>query len=76
MGSPREEDRRRGYLVGKDRQDNVVQFPLLTISIGVVLSSAQKFSHVAEIAEAGAELKAYAKSVNKSLYVKERRDAN
>jgi len=70
-----EEDRRVGYLVGKDRQGSVVQFPLLTISIGVVLSSERKFSHVAEIAEVGADLKAYAKSVNKSLYVKERRDA-
>ncbi|MBI4355662.1 MAG: response regulator [Candidatus Omnitrophica bacterium] len=67
------EDRQAGFLVGKDRQGNIVHVPLLTISIGVVTNSDRRRAHVAEIAEVGAELKAYAKRVNKSLYVKERR---
>ncbi len=67
------EDRSRGHIVAKDRQGAVKQFGFVTISIGVVLSAQQPFQHVAELAERGAELKAYAKQYDRSLYVKERR---
>ncbi|MGE4356954.1 MAG: response regulator [Candidatus Omnitrophota bacterium] len=68
-----EEDRLKGYIMGKDRKGNPLQTPLMTISIAVVTNEKRKLSHVAEIAQIGAELKEYAKSLEGSNYVKERR---
>jgi diguanylate cyclase (GGDEF)-like protein len=68
-----EEDRKRGYIDGKDRKGNPVQTSLLSISIGVVTNEKRKISHMAEVAQIGAELKEYAKSLEGSNYVKERR---
>lgn len=68
-----EEDRQRGYILGKDRKGNPIQTPLLSLSIGVVTNEKRKISHVAEVAQIGAELKEYAKSLEGSNYVKERR---
>ncbi|MCM8766112.1 MAG: response regulator [Candidatus Omnitrophica bacterium] len=67
------EDRLRGYILGKDRKGNPLHTPLMTISIAVVTNEKRKLSHVAEIAQIGAELKEYAKSLEGSNYVKERR---
>ncbi len=68
-----EEDRKRGYIDGKDRKGIPVQTSLLSISIGVVTNEKRKISHMAEVAQIGAELKEYAKSLEGSNYVKERR---
>ncbi len=68
-----EEDRKRGYIVGKDRQGNEIRIGLLSISIGIVSCSFPKISHVAQISEIGAELKKYAKSIEKSVYVRDQR---
>ncbi|MCX5656746.1 MAG: response regulator [Candidatus Omnitrophica bacterium] len=68
-----EEDRKRGYIDGKDRKGNPVQTSLLSISIGVVTNEKRKISHMAEVAQIGAELKEYAKSLEGSNCVKERR---
>lgn len=70
-----EADRQRGSIRAKDRQGQARDYAFLTISIGVVLSQSQQLSHVAEIAERGAELKSYAKTFDRSIYVKERRGA-
>jgi PleD family two-component response regulator len=68
-----EEDRNLGYILGKDRKGNPLQTSLLTISIGVVTNELRKISHMAEVAQIGAELKEYAKTIEGSVYVKERR---
>ncbi|MCM8778582.1 MAG: response regulator [Candidatus Omnitrophica bacterium] len=68
-----EEDRLKGYISGKDRKGNPLLTPLMSISIAVVTNEKRKISHVAEIAQIGAELKEYAKSLEGSNYVKERR---
>ncbi|MFC1594444.1 response regulator [Candidatus Omnitrophota bacterium] len=68
-----EEDRAKGFIVGKDRQGTVQEIPLLSISIGVVTNESRVIAHVAEIGEIGAELKEYAKSLEKSSYVKDKR---
>ena len=68
-----EEDRKRGYLMGLDRQGKRVKIPLITVSIGIVANENRKISHVAEVGEIGAELKHYAKSLKGSKFVKERR---
>jgi len=67
-------DREKGIIKGKDRRGNIVEVPLMTISIGVVTNEKRKISHVAEIGEIGAELKEYAKQEEKNSYVIDRRE--
>ncbi len=68
-----DEDFERGYIEGKDRQGNEQRFGLLGISIGIVTTKTQSITHVAQIGEIGAELKKYAKSFEKSVYVFDQR---
>ena len=69
-----EEDKLKGYILGKDRQGNEIKIGLLSISIGVVVSDANhKISHMAQVSEIGAELKKYAKSLGKSNFVRNQR---
>ena len=71
-----EKDRKNGYIVGKDRQGQEQRIPLLSVSIGIVTNQYRQITHVAQIGEIGAELKAYAKSLERSNYVKDRRAEN
>ncbi len=68
-----ETDRNNGYILGHDRQGQPQKFPLMSISIGVVSNEFRKIEHVAQIGEIGAELKSYAKAIEKSNYVKDKR---
>ncbi|HYH78342.1 MAG TPA: diguanylate cyclase [Longimicrobium sp.] len=68
-----EEDRERGYFVGKDRRGEVYQVPLMTLSIGVVTNEHRTFVHTAQISELATEMKAYAKTFTGSIYVVDRR---
>ncbi|MDO8661629.1 MAG: response regulator [Candidatus Omnitrophota bacterium] len=68
-----EKDRKNGYILGKDRQGLEQKIPLISISIGIVTNEFRKITHVGQIGEIGAELKAYAKSLERSNYVKDRR---
>ena len=67
------EDHRQGYIVAKDRQGHEQKFGLLAISIGVVSNVNQPITHVAQISEIGAELKKYAKSFEKCIFVRDKR---
>jgi diguanylate cyclase (GGDEF)-like protein len=69
-------DIEKGYIMGKDRQGKTKKIALLSISIGIVSNKEKKINHVAEIGEIGAELKKYAKSLEGSAYVTERRKIN
>lgn len=68
-----EADRAAGYIIGKDRQGNETRAGLMSISIGIVSSVAQKITHVAQVGEIGAELKKFAKGIEKSNYVRDQR---
>lgn len=68
-----ETDRKQGYILGHDRQGNAQKISLLTISIGIVTNETRTIDHVAQVGEIGAELKSYAKQVQKSNYVKDKR---
>jgi len=70
-----ETDRKAGFIIAKDRQGIERKNPLLSMSIGVVTNEKRKISHVAEIGEVGAELKRQAKSVERSNYIKDQRQA-
>ena len=70
-----QEDRKKGFIVGKDREGHNYKALLLSISIGVVTNQQIKITHVAQVAQLGAELKSYAKSLQKgSHYIKDKRD--
>ena len=69
-----ETDRKKGYIVAHDRQGKEQNVPLLSISIGVVSNETRKIEHVAQVGEIGAELKSYAKSMERSNYVKDKRN--
>lgn len=68
-----ETDRKKGYILGLDRQGKEQKIPLLSVSIGVVTNESRKIEHVAQIGEIGAELKSYAKRLQRSNYIKDKR---
>ncbi len=68
-----EEDKKNGYILGKDRQGKEQKIALLSVSIGVVTNVARQIQHVAEIGEIGAELKEYAKRLERSNFIKDKR---
>ena len=67
------EDRLRRYIVHVDRQGKEVRIPLLSISIALVTNEEHPLTHLGQVAKIGAELKAYAKQFDRSIYVQERR---
>lgn len=68
-----EEDIKRGYLEVANRKGIMEQFPITSISIGVVEVERGKFANVLEIGEAGANVKHLAKTIQGSTYVIDRR---
>jgi diguanylate cyclase (GGDEF)-like protein len=68
-----ETDRKNGFIFAHDRKGTEVRVPLLSISIGVVSNEYRKIDHVVQIGEIGAELKAFAKRLGKSNYIKDQR---
>lgn len=67
------EDANKGYIEVANRRGIMEQFPLTSISIGVVEVEKGKFNNVLEIAEAGAGVKHLAKTIQGSTYVIDRR---
>lgn len=68
-----EEDYSQGYLEVLNRKGIMEQFPLTSISIGVVEVSPDRFSNSLQIGEAGAQVKRLAKSILGSAYIIDRR---
>lgn len=68
-----DEDRDRGYFEAENRQGNLSQIPLMTLSIGCVTNVKRKFTHPAKVSELASEMKTYAKSLEGSLFVVDRR---
>lgn len=64
-----EETRGRGFYNGVNRKGEEEQFPLLSISIGVVPTDAPHIQHYVRITEVAAELKMKAKESRKSCCV-------
>ncbi len=69
----KEEDRARGYITIKNRQGVIANIPLITISIGVFTNYSKKALHTGEIIQTVTELKNYAKTFPKSIYMVDRR---
>lgn len=56
-----DEDRARGFIITKDRKGQTTQFPLLSVSIGVVTNQWRVISSLGEVSTIGAEMKHFAK---------------
>ena len=70
------EDVKRGYLEVPNRKCVLEQFPLTSISIGVVVANKGRFKNVLEIGEVGAQVKHLAKTTMGSAYSIDRRKQN
>ncbi len=68
-----EEDLEKGYIEVANRKGIIEQFPLTSLSIGVVVADAGRFHNILEIGEVGAQVKHAAKSVMGSSYAIDRR---
>ena len=68
-----EEDKGKGYIEVANRRNVIEQFPLTSISIGVVDVCDRKFHNILEIGEAGAQVKHLAKITPGSSYVIDKR---
>jgi diguanylate cyclase (GGDEF)-like protein len=68
------EDRTKGYILGETRQGKKIKFPIVSVSIAVVVSNKEKrhISHI-EIGEIAAEIKEHAKKIPGSVFMVNRR---
>ena len=71
-----DDDIERGYIEVANRKGIIEQFPLTSISIGVVEVEKGRFANVLEIGEAGASVKHLSKTIQGSTYVIDRRKHN
>lgn len=68
-----DEDSERGYMEVANRKGILEQFPLVSLSVGVVVIEKGRFKNILEIGEVGAQVKHVAKSTMGSTYVIDRR---
>ena len=66
-------DKERGYIEVANRRGIIEQFPITSISIGVVIVEKNRFKSTLEIGEVGAQVKHLAKTTQGSTYVINRR---
>ncbi|MGN1270752.1 MAG: diguanylate cyclase domain-containing protein [Clostridia bacterium] len=69
-------DIQRRYIEVQNRKGIMEQFPLTSISIGVVVADAKRFSNILEIGEVGAQVKHLSKTTMGSSYAIDRREEN
>ena len=67
------EDRERGFIISRDRNERVQQYAIMTISIAVVTNERRDITTPMQVAEVAAQLKKYAKSFPKSIFVVDQR---
>jgi len=67
-------DIERGYIEVCNIRGVIEEFPLTSISIGVVVADKKRFSNILEIGEVGAQVKHLAKTTMGSSYAIDRRD--
>ena len=67
------QDLRQGYIETRDRRGALNRFPIISLSIAIISSEHRRMEDYAQIGEAAAELKRYAKSIGGSVYVKDKR---
>lgn len=71
-----ETDLEKGYLEVANRKNIMEEFPLTSISVGVVIADKGRFHNILEIGEVGAQVKHVAKTIMGSSYAIDRRKKN
>jgi diguanylate cyclase (GGDEF)-like protein len=67
------QDLRQGFIETRDRRGTLNRFPIMSLSIAIVSNDQRPLENYAQIGEAAAELKRYAKTIGGSVYVKDKR---
>lgn len=67
------QDLRQGYIETRDRRGSLNRYPIMSLSIAIISTDQRPLENYAQIGEASAELKRYAKSITGSTYVKDKR---
>jgi diguanylate cyclase (GGDEF)-like protein len=67
------EDQERGFIRSTDRKGNLQEFPIMAISVAVVLNIGGRLKHFGEVSQIASALKKKAKENPKSCYVVDRR---
>jgi diguanylate cyclase (GGDEF)-like protein len=65
-----DEDMVKGYIEAESRQRQIIRFPIMTVSIGVVTNRHRQLQSFLKISELSAEMKEYAKSISKDQSVR------
>lgn len=68
-----QEDKQRGYMIGKDRQNNSYQAPLTSLSIAIVSCKQRKITSPVQVSDIAAEIKQCVKKKSGSNFMKDRR---
>lgn len=68
-----EEDRKACFICTTNRKGHTICFPIMTLSIAVVSNEKRVLNSHIQVGEIGAELKKKAKSIQGSVYLKDRR---
>jgi len=69
----KKEDVLRGYIITNNRKGKQEKFPIMTLSIAVIVNQKRMFKHLGEISHMIADLKKYTKSLPGSNFFVERR---
>jgi len=67
------QDVRRGYITTVDRLGNVIESPIISISIAIITNEYRKLENPVQVSEIAAEVKKKAKSIKGSVKVKDLR---
>jgi PleD family two-component response regulator len=70
------QDRTSGFILSKDRKGIQKKFPLMTLTLAVVINEEGSSIHYGEISSLGSEIKHYLKSLGGSHYLMDRRKNN
>jgi diguanylate cyclase (GGDEF)-like protein len=68
-----QDDRKQGFIVSLDRNNNLQRFPIMTISLAVISTSITKIAHYGQLSAIAAELKKVAKRSDRSTFVVDKR---
>ncbi|MFH1416578.1 MAG: response regulator [Elusimicrobiota bacterium] len=71
------DDKNNGYIISQDRAGNTQKFPIMTLSIGVVMVDRKRMEHYGNIVDIATQMKKYAKlngPVDRSYYAIDKRN--
>ncbi|MGD9898629.1 MAG: response regulator [Calditrichaceae bacterium] len=70
----REDDKKSGFIISKNRQGRIQKFPFVTISIAIVTNENRIINSIAEVSTIATELKKLAKKKTGNTYVFDKRN--